>query len=175
MNWLSKIFNYVPKEKSSGISLDRKTPYWVIKGFRDFPIFIRSLSNLFPKDSVLYLEGSSIADDVQEFLEMRKSKETTKVAIGTIWPRPKAFHMKLTDENISGLATLAENHAGPEICDHLHVYKNNNVLLEAHDVGDQCISLNGQLSEDQIKALCTKLGSEYKKGDGGCFCSPGRY
>ena len=175
MSWLSKLFGYASKPERAGMSLNRKEPYWVIKGFSDFPAFLKSLENLFPMDSVVYLEGTSIAKDVQEFLKERAPEKTARVELGTIWPRPKTFHMLLTAENITGLAALGEKHVLPEMCDHLHVYKDNAVLLEAHDVLDQCISLYGALPEERIKALCGQLESEYKKGDGGCFCGPGKY
>ena len=175
MNWLSKLLGYVSKAEWAGISLNRQEPYWVIKGFSDFPAFLKSVSKLFPEDSVLYLEGTSIARDVQEFVTARAPESTTKVEMGTIWPRPQALHMLLTAENIAGLAALAEKHALPEICDHLHVYKDNAMLLEAHDVLDQCVSITGALPEERIRTLCEQLRSEYKKGDGGCFCNPGKY
>jgi hypothetical protein len=175
MSWLSTLLGYGPKSERTGISLDRKAAYWVIKGFRDFPAFLKSLGNLFPSGAVLYVEGTSIARDVQDFLRSKCPEKTTKVGMGTIWPRPQTFHMALTPENVSGLAKLAQQHALPEVCDHLHVYKENQVLLEAHDIADQCVSLSGNFSADRMKQLCAELGSQYKKGDGGCFCSPGKY
>ena len=175
MSWLSKWLGCVPKAERAGISLNRNEPYWVIKGFSDFPVFLKSLANLFPEGSVLYLEGTSIAREVQEFVTARAPERTTRVEIGTIWPCPQTLHLPLTVENIAGLAALAEKHALTEMCNYLHVYKDNTVLLEAHDVLDQCISLTGALPEERIETLCGQLGSEYKKGDGGCFCSPGKY
>ncbi|MBI4342345.1 MAG: hypothetical protein HY599_03140 [Candidatus Omnitrophica bacterium] len=175
MSWLSKLLGYVSKPERAGISLNRKEPYWVMKSFSDFPAFLRCLAHLFPEGSVLYLEGTSIGKEVQEFLKARAPEKVTRVELGTIWPRPQTFHMLLTAENITELAALAEKHALPELCDHLHVYKDSTVLLEAHDILDRCISLSGALPKERIETLCGQLGAEYKKGEGGCFCSPGKY
>ena len=175
MNWLLRLFGVASKGEQAGISFDRTKPYWVMKGYHDFPLFLRNLPKLFPAGSVLYLEGVAISKDVQEFLKDRLPEKTAKLELGTVWPRPQTFHMVLTVQSVEGLARLAENHALPEMCDHLHVYKDDTVLLEAHDVLDQCISLSGSLPEEQIKVLCGQLGAEYKMGDGGCFCSSGKY
>ena len=120
MSWLSRLFGFVPKTERSGISLDRTAPYWVIRGFHDFPMFLRNLQTLFPEGSVLYLEGTAIAEDVQQFCRSRAVEKAAKVEMATIWPRPYVFHIALTAQNLSDLAALAEKHAEPEVCHDLH-------------------------------------------------------
>lgn len=163
MSWLSKILGYVPKKERAGISLNCHEPWWEVSGFEDFSAFLRSLEELFQSDAVLYLEGTCIAKDVQEFLKAKEAEKKSKVAIGTLWPRPLVFHIPLNHENISGLAVLAEKHALPEICTHLHVYRGNAILLEGHDIFDRFVALSSGLPEAQVQAWCAKLKCTYKK------------
>ncbi len=162
MGWLSRLLGYVSKQERSGISLSHHETWWEVSGF-SFPSFLKCLSKLFSDDAVLYLEGTSVARDVREFLEVKKIEHPSKVVKGTIWPRPQIFHIRLTPENVSGLAALAEKHATLEICDHLHVYRDNTVLLEGYDILDCCVSLSGELSESQVKAFCAELQCKYEK------------
>lgn len=163
MSWLARLLRYVPERERQGISLNRRSAWWELKGVQDVPTFLRCLGKLFGENAVLYLEGTSIADDVQAFLRTRAAATTRHAAMGTIWPRPSVFHMPLTAENLAGLADLAEHHAEPEICDHLHVYQGETVWLEAHDFPNDSVSVSGEVSEDQLKAFCVALGCEYKK------------
>ncbi len=162
MDWLSRLFRAVPKEEREGISLNRDTSWWRLDNVRNFPNFLRCLPKIFPEGSVLYLEGT-YARDVKKFLNSRRIPNTARVAIGTIWPRPSIFHIPLTPENVLGLAALAERRNRLEICQHLHVYKEENVLLESHDCMDNFADVSGVIAETYIKAFYAEVGCSYKK------------
>src|SRR5689334_12962288 len=103
-----------------------------------------------PKDSVLYLEGTSIAPDVATFLESRPAKDQREVTPNTLWPKPKVFHVPLAGDNVAQLRHLAENHADPEVADHLVVYRGDDVLLWAHDAGYGYVRVARNLRESIV-------------------------
>ncbi len=162
MSWLSKLFNYVPAEEREGISLG-KEPCWEVSCAKDFPSFLRALSDLVPSDSILYIEGGSPHDEIKLYLESRKAMQIAKVAMGTIWPRPKIFHMLINLENLEGLAQLAERHAEIEIAVHLHIYKDNKVLLQWYDAFFDPFYISKEIPEDKVNNFCSQLGIKYKE------------
>ncbi len=81
--------------------------------------------------------------------------------MGTIWPRPQAFHMALTTECLEGLARLAEQHIAPEIADHLHVYRGTEVLLEWYDFPTDPFCVSKAISAEAISDFCSELGLQY--------------
>lgn len=112
-----------------GISLGQDV-LWEVSSGKDLPSFLRGLIDLVPSESILYLEGGTPTKEIELYLEERRANKITKVALGTIWPRPKCFHIPISSENIEGLAKLTEKIAVPEAAIHLHVYKEDKVLLD---------------------------------------------
>lgn len=80
------------------------------------------LTVLLPKDSILYFEGISIAKDIKLYLQVNSISPNFELPKGTIWPRSAIFHVPINAAFIEGLAAMADNHAEPEICDHLQAY-----------------------------------------------------
>jgi hypothetical protein len=164
MGWISKIFGVVPENEREGLSkIDH--PYWTVSKPNDFPAFLRVLPDIMPDGSILYLESSHTAPDVQTYLHTRQAVTTCKIAGATIWPRPEYFHIPITPENVAGLAELSEHYAVPEICDHLHVYKDGRMLLQWYDAPVDPLALSREISEKELKFLCDSLGCKYKEGD----------
>lgn len=164
MSWLSKIFNYIPVHERRGIYLNMKDCWLINFTKSDITLFIREMGILFPQGSIIYLEGTSISSDVQEYLHSICVKLTARLEIGTIWPRPKIFHIPLVDEYLQKLAEFAETHVMPQICDHLHVlYKDNEILLQGYDIFDKIVYLSNKIDENLIRAFCTKINCKYKK------------
>src|ERR1019366_8897622 len=135
MSLLSKIFGSVPKQKRGGISMGN-VPHWEVSGmqWKHLPGFFRALPSLLPEGSVLYLEGTSrSARDLITFLQSHAAIGISKVALGTIWPRPRCAHASITSESMLELACLSERLVVPEVCSHLHAYKDGRILLEWYD------------------------------------------
>jgi len=118
-----------------------------------------------PDDATLYLEGTSIAPEITTFLKSHASvSDTTRpIACGTLWPSAKAFHLSLDGNNMSQLRELAEHHAEPEICDHLGVYRGDNLLLWAPDAGDGDVELARSLPGEVLRKLEHSLGNSLEK------------
>ena len=160
MKWLYRLFKTVPPDERKGISL--KNPKWEVSPSRDMPAFLRSLIGMIPEDSILYLEGGSPNKEISSYLEERKTSNPSKVEIGTIWPRPICYHVPFTPENVNGLAEIMEHHATPEGAVHLHIYKDNKILLQWYDAFDDPMYISEAIDEEKIKQFCEKLSLKYK-------------
>jgi hypothetical protein len=167
MSWLSKIFNYVPPKERKGISLEENS-WWEVSCAKDSSSFFLALIDLVPYGSILFFEGTSISKDIQLFLEARKPKRITKVALGTIWPRPKCFHMTIIRENLEGISQLVDKHVGPEIADNLHIYKDKKIILQWYDAffASDPFYISKEIPEEKVKDFCSKLNISYKIGKG---------
>ncbi|UCH36263.1 MAG: hypothetical protein JSV65_07890 [Armatimonadota bacterium] len=161
---MANLLNYVPAEERHGIELG-PGPHWEVSSTKDYREFFRALPDLVPEGSVLYLEGCALAREIRLYAYTRAARETSKVAMGTIWPRPKVLHIPVTRENLAGLAQLAEHHAEPEVADHVHVYKGDEVLLEWYDAPDHPLSISTEIPEDKVMQFCARLGVTYTKAE----------
>ena len=160
MKWLCRIFKAVPPDKRKGISL--RNPKWEISACRDMPAFLRTLITMIPEDSILYLEDGSPDREISSYLEKRKTPSPCKVQLGTIWPRPVCYHMPFTPDNVTGLAEIMERHATPEVAVHIHVYKDNKILLQWYDAFDDPMYISDAVDEEKIRQFCESLSLEYR-------------
>ncbi len=85
-------------------SLDMGRPHWEIDGPGTFPELFRSLQGWLPEDAVLYFEGGYPDAQISEFIAAHSIPERAHVAMGTIWPRPKVFHVPATATVLTDLA-----------------------------------------------------------------------
>lgn len=152
-------------EQMAGIMLDMRSCWEVteIKGIQAGNFFT-ALLGLLPADSIFCIETTSKVEEVQSFLQANKIPHTTKVQLGTIWPKPDVFHLSFNEQNMQQMAQLAESFAMPEICDHIHIYKDEEVLLEWFDAFWQPLYISKQIPESEVKDFCEKLGCEYCDG-----------
>ena len=162
MGFFATIFGAASAEEMDGIHLEGPVR-WEVAKTKDMSTFFRALPCLLGEGSVLYLENV-FALDVLIFLRSRPAKATSKVAFGTIWPRPNCFHMDITEVNIEALAKLVQTHpATPEVCIHLHAYKEGRVLLEWHDAFDQPMLISAEISEEKVAEFCKRLNCTFQK------------
>ena len=165
---LRKIFSSrVKYEEPSGATLDRSL-YWTAKGDNiDSTVFFRTLEEIFPDGSILQLEGTP-SPDVKEYLCARLTDDTLKISKGTIWPHPECFRISIMKENMNGLAELSKSHAEPEFCDHLVIYRDNEVLMEWHDafLHKSEMDISGSLPAETVKEFCDALNTSYKQNKG---------
>ena len=161
MGILARLLNFVPRKELEGLSLGRDA-YWQITGKVDLPSLLRAMTKLVPEGAILYLEDGTPPPDVKAFLETNSVPEVTHLAMGTIWPRPRIFHLPATQKNLTRLAELAEKCASPEVAIHLHVYQSNRVLLEWYDAFfDDPMYLSRDIPEDNVKEFCCELSLHY--------------
>ena len=163
MGFLAKLFNATPREKLKGASLG-KDACWEVSPVRDFPSLLGELHKILPQGSILYLEGGTPPAEIGEFLNSHCVPEETHVAMGTIWPKPQAFHLPATAENLSRLAKLARHCSAMQIAVHLHVYHQGKVLLEWYDAfWKDPFYLSEAVVEERLKDFCSSLSVTCKR------------
>ena len=152
-------------EEMMGIMMDMRNCWEVteIKGVQASKFFL-ALLDITPADSVFCVETSNLVEEVREFLEANKMPHRTRVLLGTYWPKPEVFHLPFNEQNMRQFAEFAETFPMPQICDHIHIYKDNEVLLEWFDVLYNPLYISKKISEDSIKVFCSKIGCEYCNG-----------
>lgn len=161
MGILSKILSRIPPPR--GIRLDLSRSYWEVSGESDFPSLFTALPELLPNGCILYFEGGSPTGELLHFLEAHDVPEAAHVAYGTIWPKPRVFHVPAVSRTMHRLAELTRSCASPEVAIHFHVYRTQTVLIEWHDAFDQPMLLSGELPEQKIRTFAERLSMSYKR------------
>ncbi|MHC4574901.1 MAG: hypothetical protein ACYS76_12365 [Planctomycetota bacterium] len=160
---IERILPCLPDEETAGIRLDTSVCWQAAKGKKRPEVFFQELGKLFSSSVTLWIEGTSIAQDIQSFLETRKVAKVTKVQLGTLWPRPHVYHVSCDEDTLRGLVGLAEKHAEPEICDHICVYKDQKVLLAWYDAFYDPIYISRKIPEEKVAAFCAAIGCPYRE------------
>ena len=148
------------------VVLEPDANYWEIRFRARYPAgrVLGELVAVLPPGLTLYLEGTSIAPIVAGYLAERPEPHTSRVRRGVIWPRPNAFHMPLTPENVAGLVELANHVAAPEIADHVHAYTGKTAYVIWHDAWfDSPLYLLDSVAEDAVRHLCDEIGGEFAR------------
>ena len=165
MGWLGRLFGAVPKEEMEGIRLEHSSsPYWEVDGPKTFEETFNALENLGLRKTLFY-----ILRGVLRTLRSMISSPGTQFpkyhtfAMGTIWPRPKVFHIPATATALTELARIMNHHAEPELAVHFHIYRNETVLLEWHDAFSQPMLMSGAIPEEKIKVFADKIGKNFRK------------
>ncbi len=159
---LFKFLGFVTKEEAEGIQLDTSQAYWEVQGPDTFADLFEGLVGFFAEDAVLYFEGGSPSAEIGSFVARHAIPEEAHLALGTIWPRPKVFHVPAKKTIITELAKIMKHHAEPELAIHFHVYRNGKVLLEWHDAFDQPLLIAGSIPEKKVAALAQKFGTSHE-------------
>jgi len=163
MGWLAKIFGAVKKEELVGAHFNYMQPHWEVDGPKDFPSLFRALDGWLSEQCILYFEGGSPDSEINNFMKANSIPEQTHIEMGTIWPRPKMFHVPGTHAILKALAEIMEHHAEPELAVHFHVYRQGVVLLEWHDAFSQPMLITSDISEDNVRKLADRMGTKYKR------------
>ena len=137
-------------------------PHWELRGRPDCALFFSQLSTAFPGATTLFVEGTSISRAVDDYL--RSATELGEYLPGrqTLWPQPKQYRLPFNGVILSGLATLAERSAAPELLDHLSIYIGSIALLEYPDAfaNDCRVFISAEAVERNIQVFANILGLE---------------
>lgn len=122
---------------------------------RDLYALLQAIDEVVPTDTVLYVEGTSIAPEIKSFFAAHSIAGSMQLPLATMFPRPETFHVALDPGVLTALRTLADAHAEPEILDHLAVYRGDSVLLWAPDAGSSEVLV----SQKYAPAIMARLKS----------------
>ena len=135
---------------------------WQVVGIRKAGEFFSALPEILVLPVNLSFEGTSISSDVQALFASNAVTPSLQIPTGTLWPKPSMFHVHATEQFLRQLATLAQRHAEPEICDHFHAYKGSRGLMQWYDAfsGDPLL-VDESITETALEGFCRKLALEY--------------
>jgi hypothetical protein len=163
MGLIARIFGAVSREEMSGICLDTAHPFWELSGKTDFPPLLAALPDLLPDGCTLYFEGGCPSGELLGFLREHGIPERAHVACGTIWPKPKVFHLSAAGETTGRLGDLMRSCAHPELAIHFHVYRDQSVLMAWYDAFSGPMLLAGGLPEQKVRTFAVRLGMSCRK------------
>ena len=153
MGWLTDWLGLTTKAERKGVRLDYLRPHRAIEGPQTFSQLFRALDGWLPDGSVLYFESGSPSAEIESFMAEHAIPEQIHIALGTIWPKPRVFHVPATNATLSRLAGIMEHHACPQLAVHFHVYRDGAVLLQWHDAFGQEMLVGPSVSDDQVGQL----------------------
>jgi hypothetical protein len=160
VGFIAKLLGAAPKSEWGGLRLDRPDA-WEVSATQDRLRFLRALPTLLRRPCALYFEGTTELG-VEKLLAAHAIKDPERIAIGTIWPRPKRFHVPCTVEFLQTLARQLESEAKPYLCTHLHAYAPGSVLLEWHDAfGSDPMRVSREIEEAAVSAFAQALQTGY--------------
>lgn len=146
------------------VSLEPGPEYWELTcgGGYDRRALLTGLTALLPPGLTLYVEGTSISPMAAAYFAKRPAEHPMPIHTSVIWPRPKAYHMPMTQENVAGLADLMQNLATPEVGDHVHAYLGDTAYFIWYDAWfDSPLYVRRTVPEEAIRRLCDSVGCEY--------------
>jgi hypothetical protein len=127
------------------------------KGF-DPTDFFQALELLVKDNATIYLECSN-GHDVLKNLTEYEIDPKYDIYPGTTWPRSNKLHLPLNEEVIKKLTEISKTHATPEYADHLVIYKDDEVIIEAYDFCIDPFHMSQRINE----SIATEFARRIKK------------
>jgi hypothetical protein len=111
-----------------------ETECWRISGLTDAAAFFAAVVQLLPEATHMFLEGSP-DPDIVALLSKHAEDVEYGAPTGTLWswPREKRFVVRPSASLFDELSAAAAHHAEPEICSHLHFYRDDEPLAQWFD------------------------------------------
>ena len=138
------------------------TNWWEVSKVRDAASFFRALPKLLPDGSVLYLEGGKHPKAFRSFLKQRSLEPQVRISQSTVFPKPYVIHLPLFGNTVDELVVFADSMAEPEICDHLHCYRGETILLSWHDAFFDPVLISPSVSESAVATFASQLSAKYR-------------
>ena len=162
MSWLRRLIGAMPADEIEGISLT--SPGWALPSVADDASrFLRAIPRLVFSNAFVFLEGGSHPVRLRRLLQQRTVQVSPRPALGTLWPRQACFVVPAEPAILEEVATFAEGLPYPEVCDHLHVFSGEQVLLSGYDAFAQPFTLSAAVSEDAVRAFSAAVGCTYRR------------
>ena len=158
MGWLLKFLGAASKTDLDGLQLNSEYGFWTVQSTRELPVLLRALHHIADENAVLYLEDGGLDGELNAFMKRNAFRGTEKIALGTIWPKPTAYHIKASAEVLCRLSELSEHISPFELATHLHVYEPGRVILEWYDAFTVGMRLSRHLPEEKVRGFADELG-----------------
>jgi hypothetical protein len=139
---------------------------WKMSGVRTGAAFFGALAMLVPDATHVFLEGSP-APQIQRLLTDAADDAPYAAPVGTLWSWPqknRRFCVRASPELLVRLSDAASHVAEPEICDHLHVYRGLDALLQWFDAFSGPILVSKSVARDQVERFAAAVGGAVSEG-----------
>jgi len=138
---------------------------WTVSGVRSAEKFFRAVPTLVPEATDMFLEGSS-ATEIVALLAPFSTHTDYGAPVGTLWswPREQRFSVKASPALLASLSEAADHHAEPEICSHLHFYRDDEPLLHWFDAFADPIMVSKAVSRERLEQFCIETGGVLSDG-----------
>ena len=136
--------------------------WWEVSNVREAASFFRALPSLLPENSILYLEGGEHPKAFRSFLKTRSLEPQVRISLSTVFPKPYFIHLPLLNDTVCELARMADSLAEPEICDHLHCYRDETILLSWYDAFFDPLMVSHSISESLVGSFAAQLSADHR-------------
>jgi hypothetical protein len=133
---------------------------WHVSGVRDGQAFFRAIESLVPDATHVFLEGSPAADIVG-LMEPHIEHTEYLAPAGTWWSWPqknRRFTLKASPQLFARFSQAAAHHAEPEICDHLHIYRGAEPLVNWFDAFSDPVLISKTIPRERVEQFSTEVG-----------------
>ena len=140
-----------------------ETECWRVSGLRDAEAFFRAVPHLLPEATHMFLEGAP-APDIVALISTRADQREYGAPIGTVWSWPQRnqrFALTASPELFAQLSEAAAHHAEPEICSHLHFYRDAEPLAHWFDAFDDPLFVSKVIPRWRVEQFCLAAGGAF--------------
>lgn len=133
---------------------------WQVSGLRDAAAFFRAVPRLLPEATRMLLEGSP-DPDVVALLAEHVDQAEYGAPVGTLWSWPqreRRFTLRASPALFAQLSEAASRHAEPEICSHLHFYRDAEPLAQWFDAFDDPFLISKAIPHDRLARFAQDAG-----------------
>src|SRR5262245_23628483 len=139
---------------------------WKVSGVRTAKDFFRAVSLLVPDATHMFLEGSP-DPDIETVLAAAADDVDYRAPVGTIWSWPQAnrrFSVRASPELFARLSEASTNHAEPEICDHVHFYRGQEVVVQWFDAFSVPLLVSKSVARERVERFALAVAGALTDG-----------
>jgi hypothetical protein len=139
---------------------------WRVSGVRTAEEFFRAVLLLVPDAPHMFLEGSP-DPDIEVLLAEAAEEAEYAAPVGTYWSWPqknRRYSVRVSAALFVRLSELAAHHAEPEICDHLHFYRDRNALVQWFDAFSDPLLVSKLVPRERVEQFASAVGGDVSDG-----------
>jgi hypothetical protein len=139
---------------------------WRISGVGSAEDFFRAIPTLISDATHVFLEGA-LAPDIVALLRPHVEERAYGAPRGTYWSWPQKeqrWTLRASPTLFARLAEAAAHHAEPEICTHLHLYRDDEPLVQWFDAFDDPLLVSKAVPREAVERFCDTVGGVLSDG-----------
>jgi hypothetical protein len=138
-------------------------PCWELKGRLDSERFFEAIGSLLPEATTIFLEARPTESVVVLALDRHLQEPVFLPERGTYWPKTAIYQIPFKPAVLELLADFASGHAEPEICEHLHMYRGRECLLQWYDAFFDPVYLAPTVPQERVRHFAETVRARYRR------------